>query len=260
MDKFIKNIEFKKETKEKYKREKIKKINPLIFMNGKGIIIINLGDNYYFFQKTNELFLKKIKRINLKTNLIFNYHNIIVTSKYFIIWTEASYKILVYEIKEDSEMKMLSMENIEDENENISLESPIFIFSKNDEIYLLSSYNSKYNSFLISKINITEDNINLCENIENHVILKSFLEKTRETIIFANFILQKKYLLIFSSTDIYLTKFDSISKTFITIYKRELKIFGQIIIKQLNNSEFEYLVYEIKENKIIYFNFKKYIL
>jgi hypothetical protein len=204
--------------------------------------------------------LKKIKRINLKTNLIFNYHNIIVTSKYFVIWTEASYKILVYEIKEDSEMKMLSMENIEDENENISLESPIFIFSKNDEIYLLSSYNSKYNSFLISKINITEDNINLCENIENHVILKSFLEKTRETIIFANFILQKKYLLIFSSTDIYLTKFDSISKTFITIYKRELKIFGQIIIKQLNNSEFEYLVYEIKENKIIYFNFKKYIL
>lgn len=260
MDKFIKNIEFKKETKEKYKREKIKKINPLIFMNGKGIIIINLGDNYYFFQKTNELFLKKIKRINLKTNLIFNYHNIIVTSKYFIIWTEASYKILVYEIKEDSEMKMLSMENIEDENENISLESPIFIFSKNDEIYLLSSYNSKYNSFLISKINISEDNIKLCENIEYHVILKSFLEKTRETIIFANFILQKKYLLIFSSTDIYLTKFDSISKTLVTIYKRELKIFGQTIIKQLNNSEFEYLVNEIKENKTYYFNFKKYIL
>ena len=259
MDRFIKKLEFKKEIKEKIKKEIKSKIKPEIFMNGKGILIINLGEYYWFFKYSKENYYQKFKRICLKTNLTFEYHNIIITSNYFIIWTDSSYKILFYEMKEDTDMKMLSMENIEEENEVISLESPIFIYSYKDEIYLLSTFNSKYFSFLIHKIIFIDNEVQLIGNIENHVILKSFLINKDEKIIYCNFLLQKKYLIIFSSIYIYITKYDSISKSFLTIFKKEFKTFGKIYIKQLNKSEYEYLIYDINNNKCKYLNIEKYI-
>ena len=259
MDRFIKKLEFKKEIKEKIKRELKNKIKPEIFMNGKGILIINIGENYWFFKYSKENYYQKFKRICLKTNLTFEYYNIILTSNYFIIWTDSSYKILFYKMNEDSDMKMLSMEKIEEENETISLESPIFIFSYKDEIYLLSTFNSKYFSFLITKINFLEDEVEVIGNIENHVILKSFLTNKDEKIIYCNFILQKKYLIIFSSIYIYITKYDSISKSFLTIYNKEFKTYGKVNIKQLNGFEFEYLVYEINNNTCKYLNIEKYL-
>lgn len=260
---------FKKITKNvdiKTKKILIQNIKPKVLINRYGGLVVAVNEYYWFYKQCNisldNFCLKKLKCICVKTNLSFSYHNYIFTKDKFLIWSENSYKILYFELKEDSEMKMLDLEELEEENENDSftLNDPIFLFQHNNNIYLITSYSAS-SSFCVNKISFSTSGITLAESKENErnkflLSLQGYSIDQNEKIIYMNFI-SANNIVVFTSTSIYIGKYDPISKSYFTHHVIKHVMHSDFYVRQLSTSENKYLAY--CEDVMLYYNLEKYI-
>ena len=176
-----------------------------------------------------------------------------------IIWKEKALKILYYDLNiinnngANKNVNVLNLENIEDDN--ICIDTPIFLFSSIGKLFLISSFDEDTKLINLYEIKINDNNINL-----NNKIKKIKFEKfENENIIFAKLISNEKFLVVFSNVSLYLLKFDEHLNYFIEIKNRKHNIVGDFKVRQLSNEEFYFLMHDYKSNKCQFFNFQAWV-
>ena len=91
-------------------------MKPKIFFNGFGDVVINIHEYYWFYKHLNNnndyVDIEKIKCICVKTHLTFEYYNVIFTKNIFYIWSEFSYKVLVFPLEAEKEMFMVKVSEL----------------------------------------------------------------------------------------------------------------------------------------------------
>ena len=288
MNKFIKKINFEDNIKEKIKIEIIRNTKCNLYFNGIGDILINVSDNFWIYhyndeiedkKNINENILIKYDRICIKTNEIIRYHNIIFFDNIFIVWKEKSLKILYYKLnknninlnkkqnkeknesknKKNKNIKILLLEDIEDESKDIYIETPIFLFHSFQKLFLISCFSEENKTYDLYEIKIEDDKIVL---VNNYIIELNKNEKysNDEIIMYAKFISEQKYLVIFTSYAIYLFKINNIQDNiYKEIKRKEHYIIGYFFVRQLNEEETSFITQDYRTNKCQFFDIVPWI-
>ena len=294
MNKFIQKIKFEEEIKEKTKKEIIRNIKCHLFFNGLNDIIINVNEFFWIYhyndlyknetndknnensinkivlENKNEKVLIKYDKICIKTNEIIRYHNIIFYDNIFIVWKQKSLKLIYLNLnknilnkkekeeKNESEknknVKILLLEDIEDEEKDIYVETPIFLFDSFHKLFLISSFSEENKTYDLFEIKIEKDKINL---VKNYIIEFNKKEKNKndEIIMYAKFICELKYLVIFTSYSIYLFINDnSEDNIYKEVKRKEHYIIGYFKVRQLNEEETCFIAQDDRNRKCLFFD------
>ena len=287
--KFIKRLKFEDNIKPQKKDEIIKNIKYHLYFNGLGDFIINMNEYFWIYHyidnlnnensnnNTNNIIEKPLytyNKIKIKTNEIIRFQNIIFFEKIFIIWKQKSLKILYYElgindinvkkdikkekIKFNNNVKILSLEDIEGED-NIEIETPIFLFQSFHKLYLITNYSEEDYSYNLYEIKIEEEKIILSNSLFIY-LNKSESMKNDESLMFAKFILNQKYLVIFSSHALYLYKNNENKKNvYEEIRRKEHNIIGYFRIKDLYEEETCFIVQDDRSKDCLFFDVMPWI-
>ena len=285
-NKFIRKIKFEDNIKDKNKKEIINNLKCHLFFNGQGDFIINMNEYFWIYHyideendnniiNTNkEKLLYKYNNIMIKNNDIIRFHNIVFYDKHLIIWKPKSLKILYYNLnlndsilkkssmedknKFNKNVKTLSVEDIEGEK-NVEIEKPIFIFKSFHDLYLITNFCEDSKSYDLLKIKIEKEKIFLIETYlikmdDNNMI------KNDEILIYAKFILNEEYLIIFSSYSLCLYKNsgnkDNIYKE---IKRKEHNIIGYFNVKDLYMEETCFIAQDDRSKDCFFFDVKPWI-
>ena len=183
MNKFIKNVTFKENIKDKDKKELIRNLKCHLFFNGLNDIVINVNDCFWIYhynlegneiihndnkKKSNNKILLKYEKIIIKTNEIIRYHNIVFYDKIFIVFKQNSFKILSYNLnlnnledkneknksknKKNKNIKILLLEDIEDESKDIHVDTPVFLFHSFHKLFLICSFSEEDKAYDLFEI------------------------------------------------------------------------------------------------------------
>lgn len=290
-DKFIKKLKFEENIKDKHKTEILNNLKFHLYFNGLGDFIINMNeyfwvyhynDDYKINEKDNINTVKdnKIKilytynKIIIKTNDIIRFQNIIFYDKIFIVWKQKSLKILYYDLNSNDislkanpkdeknnfnkNVRILSLEDIEDGN-NMDIETPIFLFHSFHKIFLFTNLNEDNYSYGLYEIKIEKEKIILVNSL---LIQMNKDEKIQddEFFIFAKFILNQKYLVIFSSNYLYLLKNEKSKKNiYQEIKRKEHNIIGYFRVKELFEEETCFIAQDERSKNCLLFDIKPWI-
>jgi hypothetical protein len=293
MKKFIKTIQFGDNIKEKLKKEIIRNTKCHLFFNGLNDLIINVNEYFWIYkynpqydnEKNNiinknsiniindgndkKCILSKYNKICIKTNEIIRHHNIVFFGKIFIVWKQKSLKIIYYNLnkkdecqKENSEskkkfnqnVKVLLLEDIEDESKDIYIETPIFLFHSFNKLFLISSFSEENKTYDLFEIDIDKDKVVLINNFLVEMNKKENIQKD-EILIYAKFILDFKYLVIFTSYAIYLyNKNNDKNNIYKEIKRKRHYIIGYFNVRQLNEEETCFMTQDDRTKKSLFFN------
>ena len=275
MSKFIKNVSFKENIKDKVKKEIIRNLKCHLFFNGLNDIVINVNDCFWIYHynlegneiihndnknKSNNKILLKYEKIIIKTNEIIRYHNIVFYDKIFIVFKQNSFKILFYNLnlnnledkneknksknKKNKNMKILLLEDIEDESKDIYVDTPVFLFHSFHKLFLLCSF---------SEIKIESDEITLLKSFKIK-ISKNEKNKNDELLMYAKLIYAQKFLVLFTSNAMYLFKNDNNNNTYQEIKRKVHNIIGYFTVRQLNEEDSCFIVQDDRSNKCLFFD------
>ena len=252
------------DTFDKFEDEKDNSIN-----NQESINKINIENN------SKEKVLIKYDGICIKTNEIIRHHNIIFYDNKLIVWKQKSLKIIYFNLdkknlckiknkdkdkdknneKKNKNVKILCLEDIEDENNDIYVETPIFLFNSYNALFLISSFSEENKSYDLFEIKIENDKIIL---VKNYTIEMNKKEKNKdnEILMYAKFIYDKSVLVIFTSYSIYLFKIDNNDEDNIyrEIKRKEHYIIGYFIVRQLNEEESCFIAQDDRTKKCLFFD------
>ena len=285
-NKFIKKLKFEDNIKDKNKKEIINNLKCHLFFNGLGDFIINMNEYFWIYHyiddvndnninnnNNKEEFLYKYNNIIIKNNDIIRFHNIVFYDKHLIIWKPKSLKILYYNLsldtnlknnsKEDNNkfnknVKILSVENIEGEK-NVEIEKPIFIFKSVNDLYLITNFCEDSKSYDLLKIKIEKEKILLIDTYlikmdDNNII------KNDEILIYAKLILNEEYLIIFSSSYLYLYKNNGDKENiYKEIKRKEHNIIGYFNVKDLYMEETCFIAQDDRSKDCFFFDIKPWI-
>ena len=285
-NKFIKKLKFEDNIKDKNKKEIINNLKCHLFFNGLGDFIINMNEYFWIYHyidyvndnninnnNNKEEFLYKYNNIIIKNNDIIRFHNIVFYDKHLIIWKPKSLKILYYNLsldtnlknnsKEDNNkfnknVKILSVENIEGEK-NVEIEKPIFIFKSVNDLYLITNFCEDSKSYDLLKIKIEKEKILLIDTYlikmdDNNII------KNDEFLIYAKLILNEEYLIIFSSSYLYLYKNNGDKENiYKEIKRKEHNIIGYFNVKDLYMEETCFIAQDDRSKDCFFFDIKPWI-
>ena len=284
MNKFIKKITFEDNIKDKYKKELIRNLKCHIFFNGLNDIVINVKDCFWIYHynlegkeiihnvnkdKSNNQILLKYDRIIIKTDEIIRYHNIVFYDKIFIVFKQKSFKILYYylninNIEDKSEknksknkkrinVKYLSLEEIEDESNDINVDTPIFLFNSFHKLFLLCSFSEEDKAYDLFEIKIQNEKITLLNSFKIE-ISKNEKNKNDEILMYAKLIYDQKFLVLFTSNAIYLFKNVNDKNTYKEIKRKVHSIIGYFTVRQLNEEESCFIAQDDRSNKCLFFD------
>ena len=284
MNKFIKKITFEDNIKDKYKKELIRNLKCHIFFNGLNDIVINVKDCFWIYHynlegkeiihnvnkdKSNNQILLKYDRIIIKTEEIIRYHNIVFYDKIFIVFKQKSFKILYYylninNIEDKSEknksknkkkinVKYLSLEEIDDESNDINVDTPIFLFNSFHKLFLLCSFSEEDKAYDLFEIKIQNEKITLLNSFKIE-ISKNEKNKNDEILMYAKLIYDQKFLVLFTSNAIYLFKNDNDKNTYKEIKRKVHSIIGYFTVRQLNEEESCFIAQDDRSNKCLFFD------
>lgn len=278
MDKFVKKImksdSYRKEfcylKENKMKTHLQENMKPKIFFNGFGDVVINIHEYYWFYKHLNNnndcVNIEKIKCICVKTHLTFEYYNVIFTKNIFYIWSEFSYKVLVFPLEAEKEMFMVNIENFDVNEHDDNQHSPLFIFNenKNDTIYIMCSHLSQRRSMKIYAALLEEDKFIRTEINEEKYLEVFFNINNEDIILWTGFVYEKKYFVIFTNNSLYICKQDLVYKwKYIEIC--ENKYIGNIIklvkcyIQPLNEEKTMFVMNYYETGKCYLVDINKYI-
>ena len=280
-DKFLKKLKFEDNIKGKIKNEIINNIKYHLYFNGLGDFVINMNEYFWIYHYIDEIksenginniidekknILYTYNKIIIKTNDIIRYENIIFYDKIFIVWKQKSLKILYYELdnsdlnykKEKKEEKNKFNKNVkilqinDNDLDNIEIETPIFLFQSSKKLFLFTNFSEENYSYDLYEIKIAKEKILL---LNCHIIKMNKKEslQNNESLIFAKFILNQKFLVVFSSYNLYLYK-NNESKTndYNEIKRKEHNIIGHFRVKELYEEETCFIAQDDR-NKDCYF-------
>ena len=216
--------------------------------NNESINKINIENN------NKEKVLLKYDGICIKTKDIIRYHNIIFFDNILIVWKQKSLKIIYFNLdknnlykiknkdkaieKTNKNVKILCLEDIEDEINDIYVDTPIFLFNSYNTLFLISSFSEENKSYDLFELKIENDKIFL---VKNYIIEMNKREKNKdnEILIYAKFIYDRKILVIFTSYSIYLFKINNNDEDNIykEIKRKEHYIIGYFMVRQLNEED-----------------------
>ena len=292
MQKFIKTIKFEENIKEKFKKEIIRNTKCHLFFNGLNDLIINVNEYFWIYnynsqydsekdviinnnlniindENDKKFILNKYNKICIKTNDIIRYHNIVFYGKIFIVWKQKSLKIIYYNLNNNDEyekekneskkkfnknIKVLLLEDIEDESKDIYIETPIFLFHSFNKLFLISSFSEENKTYDLYEINIVNDKVILNKIFLIEMNKKEIIQKD-EILMYAKFILDLKYLVIFTSHAIYLFKNDNKENNIYKEIKRKKHyIIGYFNVRQLNDEETCFMTQDDREKKCMFFD------
>lgn len=284
MNKFIKKITFEDNIKDKYKKELIRNLKCHIFFNGLNDIVINVKDCFWIYHynlegkeiihnvnkdKSNNQILLKYDRIIIKTDEIIRYHNIVFYDKIFIVFKQKSFKILYYYLninniedkseknksknKKKIDVKYLSLEEIDDESNDINVDTPIFLFNSFHKLFLLCSFSEEDKAYDLFEIKIQNEKITLLNSFKIE-ISKNEKNKNDEILMYAKLIYDQKFLVLFTSNAIYLFKNDNDKNTYKEIKRKVHSIIGYFTVRQLNEEESCFIAQDDRSNKCLFFD------
>jgi hypothetical protein len=284
MNKFIKKITFEDNIKDKYKKELIRNLKCHIFFNGLNDIVINVKDCFWIYHynlegkeiihnvnkdKSNNQILLKYDRIIIKTDEIIRYHNIVFYDKIFIVFKQKSFKIFYYYLninniedkseknksknKKKIDVKYLSLEEIDDESNDINVDTPIFLFNSFHKLFLLCSFSEEDKAYDLFEIKIQNEKITLLNSFKIE-ISKNEKNKNDEILMYAKLIYDQKFLVLFTSNAIYLFKNDNDKNTYKEIKRKVHSIIGYFTVRQLNEEESCFIAQDDRSNKCLFFD------
>ena len=286
MNKFIKNIKFEKDIKEKFKKEIINNIKCHLYFNELGDFIININEYFWIYQHIDNCInnninnndieepLNKYNKIMIKSNDIIRFHNIIFYDKVLIIWKHKSLKILYYylntndiKLKDASKeeknkinrnVKILSLANLKNNIKDIDIKIPLFLFHSDHKLFLITNFSEENKSYELLELLIKEDKIILIDNFQIKIDGKLKTLNDDEYFIFAKFILNQKYLVIFTSSSIYLF-YENKKNTYEEIKRKEHSIVGYFQVRQLLDKETCFIVQDDRIKDCLFFDISLWI-
>ena len=293
MNKFIKKLKFEENIKEKTKKEIIRNTKCHLFFNGLNDLIINVNDLFWIYSyntqnengtekeddlnninKINDVnnkkeVLTKINKISVKTNEIIRFHNIVFYDKIFIVWKQKSLKILYCNLnnidkfekekdessnKVNKNVKLVLLEDIEDESKDIYIDTPIFLFHSFNKLFLISDFSEENTKYDLFEIKIINDKVVLVNNFIIEMNEKENIQND-EILIYAKLILELKYLVIFTSYAIYLFKIDnSNNNVYKEVKRKKHYIIGYFSVRQLNEEETCFIAQDDRTKKCLFFD------
>ena len=288
-DKFIKKLKFEDNIKGKIKNEIINNIKYYLYFNGLGDFVINMNEYFWVYHYIDDTgsenninnisdVEKKIlftyNKIIIKANDIMRYEKVIFYDKIFIVWKQKSLKILYYElnnnymnIKKDSpkeknkfniNVKILQLDDIED-GENIEIETPIFLFQSSHKLFLITIFSEENHSYDLYEIKIEKEKVKL----SNCLVIKMNNNESiinNESFVFAKFILNQKYLVIFSSYNLYLYKNNENKKNvYDEIKRKEHNIIGHFRVKELYEEDTCFIAQDDRTKDCLFFDVMPWI-
>ena len=288
-DKFIKRLKLEENIKDNTRKEIINNIKYHLFFNGLGDIIINMNEYFWIYHYKDDLNDKNYfnsinentenplytyNKIIVKANDIIRFQNIIFFDKTFIFWKQKSLKILYYDlstndinskkdIKEEKNkfnknVKILSLKDIEGEKQ-IEIETPIFMFKSLQKLFIVTNFSEENNTYDLFEIKLEKDNIIL---VNSFLIYMNINEKIQndELLIFAKFILNQKYLVIFSSYYLYLLKNDeNKNNNYKEIMRKEHNIVGYFTVKEIFEEETCFIAQDDRSKDCLFFDVMAWI-
>lgn len=249
-------------TQTKQKKNIVFNMQPRIFFNGYGDIIIFIYGFYWLYQyeEASAPLIKLVSQSEVITKRIFTPHNYIFTKDKFLLWAEDSTKILLVEYKKNNNIQMLSFNTLKQVNRSLNLSPIFFLFEKESQLYLVTSYIQT--TFSVNKISIVPNNENTNENIivftpnvdnENFMVsLPGFQYEKNEKIVYINIIKEGKNMLIFTSFSIFLNTYDPISRCFLLTTSLYHDIRINFYVTPIEKDEMKYIVYY--GDRIKYYN------
>ena len=288
-DKFIKRLKLEENIKDNTRKEIINNIKYHLFFNGLGDIIINMNEYFWIYHYKDDLNDKNYfnsinentenplytyNKIIVKANDIIRFQNIIFFDKTFIFWKQKSLKILYYDLstndinsKKDTKekknkfnqnVKILSLKDIEGEKQ-IEIETPIFMFKSLQKLFIVTNFSEESNTYDLFEIKLEKDNIIL---VNSFLIYMNINEKIQndELLIFAKFIFNQKYLVIFSSYYLYLLKNDENKKNiYKEIMRKEHNIVGYFTVKEIFEEETCFIAQDDRSKDCLFFDVMAWI-
>ena len=236
----------------------------------------DLNDKNYFnsINENTENPLYTYNKIIVKANDIIRFQNIIFFDKTFIFWKQKSLKILYYDLstndinsKKDTKekknkfnqnVKILSLKDIEGEKQ-IEIETPIFMFKSLQKLFIVTNFSEENNTYDLFEIKLEKDNIIL---VNSFLIYMNINEKIQndELLIFAKFILNQKYLVIFSSYYLYLLKNDeNKNNNYKEIMRKEHNIVGYFTVKEIFEEETCFIAQDDRSKDCLFFDVMAWI-
>ena len=287
-DKFIKKLKFEDNIKGKIKNEIINNIKYHLYFNGFGDFVINMNEYFWIYHYIDEINIENsINNINddkknilytynkiiIKTNDIMRYENIIFYDKIFIVWKQKSLKILYYELdnsdmnikKESKKEKNKFNKNVKilqiDDNDwdNIEIETPIFLFQSSKKLFLFTNFSEKNYAYGLYEIKIAKEKILL---LNSYIIKMNSKEsiQNNESFIFAKFIFDQKFLVVFSTYNLYLYKKDeSNNNVYNEIKRKEHNIIGHFRVKELYEEETCFIAQDDRTKDCLFFDVMPWI-
>ena len=156
--------------------------------------------------------------------------------------------------KFNQNVKVLLLEDIEDESKDIYIETPIFLFHSFNKLFLISSFSEENKTYDLFEINIVNDKVILNKIFLIEMNKKEIIQKD-EILMYAKFILDLKYLVIFTSHAIYLFKNDDKQNNIYKEIKRKRHyIIGYFNVRQLNDEETCFMTQDDREKKSMFFD------
>ena len=288
-DKFIKRLKLEENIKDNTRKEIINNIKYHLFFNGLGDIIINMNEYFWIYHYKDDLNDKNYfnsinentenplytyNKIIVKANDIIRFQNIIFFDKTFIFWKQKSLKILYYDLstndinsKKDTKeeknkfnqnVKILSLKDIEGEKQ-IEIETPIFMFKSLQKLFIVTNFSEESNTYDLFEIKLEKDNIIL---VNSFLIYMNINEKIQndELLIFAKFIFNQKYLVIFSSYYLYLLKNDeNKNNNYKEIMRKEHNIVGYFTVKEIFEEETCFIAQDDRSKDCLFFDVMAWI-
>lgn len=287
-DKFIKKLKFEDNIKGKIKNEIINNIKYHLYFNGFGDFVINMNEYFWIYHYIDEINIENsINNINddkknilytynkiiIKTNDIMRYENIIFYDKIFIVWKQKSLKILYYELdnsdmnikKESKKEKNKFNKNVKilqiDDNDwdNIEIETPIFLFQSSKKLFLFTNFSEENYAYGLYEIKIAKEKILL---LNSYIIKMNSKEsiQNNESFIFAKFIFDQKFLVVFSTYNLYFYKKDeSNNNVYNEIKRKEHNIIGHFRVKELYEEETCFIAQDDRTKDCLFFDVMPWI-
>ena len=247
-------------TKTKQKMNIVFNMQPRIFFNGYGDIIIFIYGFYWLYQyeEASAPLIKLVSQSEVITKRIFTPNNYIFTKDKFLLWAEDSTKILLVEYKKNNNIQILSFNTLKQVNRALNLSPIFFLFEKESQLYLVTSYIQT--TFSVNKISIvptleSENIIVFTPNVDNEnfmVSLPGFQYEKNEKIVYINIIKEGKYMLIFTSFSIFFNTYDPISRCFLLTTSLYHDIRINFYVTPIEKDEMKYIVYY--GDRIKYYN------
>ena len=283
-EKFFKRLKFEENIKDKIKNEIINNIKFHLFFNGLGDFVINMNEHFWLYHYKEDSHNKNSinNNIDFENNPLFTYNKIIIKSndiirpqniifydKIFIVWKQKSLKILYYEMdsnninikinskkeknKFNDNVKILSLEDIE-ESIDVEIETPIFLFQSLHKLFLIINFSEETYSYDLYELQIEKEKIIL----SNRFLIQMDNKETfrnDESLIFSKFILNQKYLVIFSSYALYLYKNkDNKNYVYQEIKRKEHNIIGYFRVKELYEEETCFIIQDDRTKDCLFFD------